>query len=264
MALHVAAGNLRSRPSRSESSLGLNRATPLGRVSMGGYYRSHLVGPRLQQVYEVASPRIRQYLRAEIGNVVDQVRDLDRVLELGCGYGRVLAEVAPYVRRTTGIDIARGNLQWATSYLRAYRNCDLALMNAVRLGFQDARFDATICVQNGVSAFGVDRSQLVAEAIRVTKEGGRILFSTYSPRFWAERLDWFRAQARAGLVGELDASQTTEGTIVCQDGLRLTTTSGEEFRALFGDLGQQAEIREIDGSSIFAEVTKRPSARRPR
>jgi len=231
---------------------------------MGGYYRKNLVGTDLQRVYELASPRIRRYLRAEIQNVVDRVRGSGRILELGCGYGRVLGEVAPHVGRAVGIDITRGNLRSAASYLGTRPNCDLALMNAVQLGFGDAQFDATICVQNGICAFGVNPSRLVAEALRVTREGGRILFSTYSPRIWPDRLEWFRSQAEAGLIGALDDSQTTEGTIVCQDGLRLPTASAEEFRALFGDHGQRAQIREIDRSSVFAEVTKRESPRQVR
>jgi len=226
---------------------------------MGGYYRKHLVGPDLQRVYALASPRIRRYLRAEIQNVIDRVRGSDRVLEMGCGYGRVLGEIAPHVGRAVGIDIARGNLRSAASYLRAHRNCDLALMNAAQLGFWDEQFDATICVQNGISAFGVNRSRLIAEAVRVTREGGRILFSTYSPRIWQDRLEWFRSQARAGLIGALDESRTKDGTIACRDGLRLPAASAQEFRALFDRQGQPAQIREIDRSSVFAEVLKRES-----
>ena len=224
---------------------------------MGGYYRDHLVGADLQRVYELASPRIRQYLRAEIEHVVTQVRGSARVLELGCGYGRVLGEIAPQVGRAVGIDISPGNLRSAESYLREHRNCDVALMDAVRLGFQDAQFDATICVQNGISAFRVDPSRLIAEAIRVTRVGGRVHFSTYSPRIWPDRLEWFRAQARDGLIGALDESQTGNGTIVCLDGLRLTTGSGEKFQALFAEHGQLAQIHEVDQSSVFADVTKR-------
>jgi len=231
---------------------------------MGGYYRKHLVGPDLQRVYALASPRIRRYLRAEIQNVIDRVRGSDRVLEMGCGYGRVLGEIAPHVGRAVGIDIARGNLRSAASYLRAHRNCDLALMNAVQLGFGDAEFDATICVQNGVAAFRVEASRLVAEALRVTREGGWVLFSTYSSRIWPDRLEWFRSQAREGLIGPLDESRTKGGTIVCQDGLRLSTASAEEFRAWFEDQGQSARIREVDQSAVFAEVTKRAPPRRSR
>ena len=223
---------------------------------MGTYYRSHILGSDLQRVYELASPRIRQYLRAEIENVIERVRGADRVLELGCGYGRVLREVAPHVGRAVGIDIAPANLRSASSYLRSLKNCDLLLMNAVQLAFADARFDLTVCVQNGISAFGVDRSKLVSEAVRVTRDGGQVLFSSYSPRIWVDRLEWFRAQAHAGLIGPVDESQSREGTIVCQDGLRLTTASGEEFRDLFAKSGQVARIREVDQSSVFAEVTR--------
>ena len=137
-------------------------------------------------------------------------------------------------------------------------------MNAVQLGFRDEAFDATICVQNGISAFGVDRPRLVAEAVRVTRAGGRILFSTYSPRIWADRLEWFRSQAREGLIGAVDESRTKEGTIVCRDGLRLSAASGDEFRALFEHQGQLAHIREVDRSSVFAEVVRRESRLHPR
>jgi len=223
---------------------------------MGTYYRRHLLGSDLQRVYDLASPRIRQYLNAEVENVVERVRGADRVLELGCGYGRVLREMAPHVGRAFGIDIAAANLRSASSYLSSLKNCDLLLMNAVRLAFADARFDATVCVQNGISAFGVDRSKLVSEAVRVTRNRGQILFSTYSPRIWADRVEWFRAQARAGLIGPVDESRSREGTIVCQDGLRLTSASGEELRDLFARSGQVARIREVDQSSVFAEVTR--------
>ena len=217
------------------------------------YYRSHLLGSELQRVYEVAAPRIRQYLRCEIQHVVDRVRGSSRLLELGCGYGRVLGEVAPSVGRAVGIDIAAGNLRLASSHLQDFTNCDLALMNAVALGFRSAQFDATICVQNGISAFGVNPSHLVQEAVRVTREGGVILFSTYSPRIWADRLEWFRSQARAGLVGPLDESQTKEGTIVCQDGLRLTTARPKSSVTCLAGSGNRHRS---------ARLTIRPSLRR--
>ena len=223
---------------------------------MGTYYRGHLFGKDLQRVYDLASARIAQYLHAELQTVVDQVHGSRRVLELGCGYGRVLKELSPHVGRAIGIDTAPASLRFASSYLRSERNCELLLMNAVEMGIGDEQFDATVCIQNGISAFGVDRSRLVSEAVRVTRVGGLVLFSTYAPEIWPDRLDWFRSQARAGLIGAIDESRTREGTIVCQDGLRLTTATREEFRDLFAGCGQSARIREIDRSSVFAEVTK--------
>ena len=79
-------------------------------------------------------------------------------------------------------------------------------------------FDLTICIQNGISAFRVDKQRLLAEAVRVTKSGGTVFFSSYSSRFWAARLEWFEIQAAHGLVGEIDYRATGDGVIICKDG----------------------------------------------
>jgi 2-polyprenyl-6-hydroxyphenyl methylase/3-demethylubiquinone-9 3-methyltransferase len=224
---------------------------------MGSYYEDRLFGSKLRQVYDIASPRIRQYLDSEARFVIENVQGARRVLELGCGYGRAMREVAPHVARMVGNDLSRGSLELARSYLRHSRNCDLVRMDASRLAFRDETFDAVFCIQNGISAFGRDRHELVEQAVRVAKEGGVVLFSSYSPRIWADRLDWFRAQSGAGLLGEIDESRTRDGTIVCKDGFRATTVSGEEFGTRFAEVGQTATIHEVDESSIFARVVKK-------
>jgi ubiquinone/menaquinone biosynthesis C-methylase UbiE len=225
-------------------------------AAVSSYYADRLFGWKLQRVYDLASPRIRQYLDAEARFVIESVKGASRVLELGCGFGRVMKELAPHVTRIVGNDISRGSLELASSHLRHVGNCDLVRMDASRLAFRDGAFDAVLCIQNGLSAFGRDRPTVVAEAARVADEGGRILFSSYSSRIWEDRLDWFRAQSREGLVGELDESQTTNGTIVCKDGFRASTVGKDEFRALFRSAGLEASIHEVDGSSVFARAVK--------
>ena len=224
---------------------------------MGRYYELHLSASRLQQVYEIASPRIRQYLRAETDHVIRRVHGATRVLELGCGYGRVLREIAPHVGRAVGNDTSRPSLVLASSYLEGIGNCDLVRMSADRLAFSEAVFDAVLCLQNGISAFGADRERLVAEAVRVAREGGVVLFSTYSPHIWPDRLDWFRTQSRAGLLGALDEGRSQDGIIVCRDGFRSEAVSGAELRTLFERVGQDAEVYEVDASSLFAQAVKK-------
>jgi ubiquinone/menaquinone biosynthesis C-methylase UbiE len=224
---------------------------------MGSYYEDRLFGSKLQQVYDLASPRIRQYLDAEARYVIENVQGMSWVLELGCGYGRALKEIAPHVTRIVGNDISRGSLEFAASYLQPFRNCDLVRMDASRLAFRDGVFDAVFCIQNGISAFGRDRQELVAEAVRVAKGGGVVLFSSYSPRIWTDRLDWFRAQSRAGLLGAIDESRTGDGTIICKDGFQARTVGGDELSGLFAELGLAATICEVDGSSVFARVVKK-------
>ena len=81
-----------------------------------------------------------------------------------------------------------------------------------------------------------------------------MLFSSYSDRFWEERLKWFEIQAEHQLIGEIDHHLTANGLIVCKDGFRATTMNAESFRSLAAFLKLTPTIIEVDGSSLFCEV----------
>ncbi len=218
------------------------------------YYRKALSAERLKRVYETAPPRIQQYLDSEIEYVLSKLSSDGIVLELGCGYGRVLGRLAARARCAVGIDTSRESLMLAREELRFAPNCRLLQMDAASLGFQGGSFDLTACVQNGISAFHVDGRQLIGEAVRVTKPGGLVLFSSYADAFWNERLAWFRLQADMGLVGEIDEASTGNGVIVCRDGFTATTVYPDGFRDLAAPFGPDVKIFEIDGSSVFCEI----------
>jgi SAM-dependent methyltransferase len=223
----------------------------------GGYYRERLSGLRLFRCYEVASERVRRYLRAEVDFVVSSVGGAGLVLELGCGYGRVMKRVSGFVGWVVGNDVSGESLDFARGYMEGCGNCSVFLMDACRMGFGSGVFDCVFCVQNGISAFGVDKGRLVGEAVRVTRDGGVVLFSSYSPKVWEDRLEWFRKQSEFGLVGEIDEDRTCDGTIVCKDGFKATTVGDDEFVELFGELGLDASIIEVDESSVFCKVVKK-------
>ena len=221
---------------------------------MGGYYSQKLSGERLRLCYEIAPPRVKQYLEAEIAFVLDKLKPTDFVLELGCGYGRVCEKLMTNAETAVGIDTSYESLRLASDLLCKSSRCHLLRMDAVELGFQDRSFDAVVCIQNGISAFRVDQRKLVAEAMRVTRPGGTVLFSSYSERFWEDRLQWFRIQAEENLVGEIDEEATGSGIIVCKDGFKATTVGPEEFIRLTEGLKVDPIITEIDNSSIFCEL----------
>jgi 2-polyprenyl-6-hydroxyphenyl methylase/3-demethylubiquinone-9 3-methyltransferase len=159
---------------------------------MCGYYTEKLAGERLRKCYEIAPPRVRQYLEAEVAHVLTRIRPNDVVLDLGCGYGRIIPQLSKKARLVIGIDSSDQSLLLGQEMLKGVENCLLLAMNAVELGFGSDLFDAVVCIQNGISAFGVNEKDLIAESIRVTKQGGIALFSTYSHRFWEDRLEWFK------------------------------------------------------------------------
>lgn len=220
-----------------------------------GYYDAKLAGERLQRVYDIASPRIGQYLEAEINHILKRIRPHDAVLELGCGYGRVTLRLAPAAGRTVGIDAAPENIAYART-LDSAAECEFSVMDALDLTFPDESFDVVVCIQNGICAFNVDQKALVKEALRVTRKGGVVLFSSYSDRFWPDRLAWFEAQSSEGLVGPIDYEACKDGFIVCTDGFRSGRMTPEDFSSLCSGLGVPCSIAEIDESAVFCEIVK--------
>jgi 2-polyprenyl-6-hydroxyphenyl methylase/3-demethylubiquinone-9 3-methyltransferase len=232
-------------------------------MNRGAYYKEKLSARKLLRCYEMAPPKITQYLNSEIQFVISKTRPSYLVLELGCGYGRVVKNLAPFAEWVVGIDISKESLELARSYLKGLGNCSVFLMDASQMAFDSCTFDSVFCIQNGISAFGVNQKCLVAESIRITKENGLLLFSSYSPKIWKARLEWFNLQSELGLIGEIDEDKTCDGTIVCRDGFKATTVSENQLVELFDEYGLKASVTEVDESSIFACARKTNTAMKP-
>ncbi len=224
---------------------------------MSSYYTGKLSAERLRRCYEIAPPRVQQYLLAEIHHVREIIMPENRVLELGCGYGRVLQALAPAAKIIAGVDISMESLEYARMDLTCSSNCHLFLMDAGALAFGDGVFDRVICIQNGISAFRIEPSRLIRESLRVLQKGGTAFFSSYTDSFWDDRLNWFRLQAEEGLVGEIDEERTGGSVIICKDGFRSTTFRREDFLRAAEALPCYIEFEEVDESSLFCELNKR-------
>ena len=223
---------------------------------MREYYSKKLSANKLKRCYDIASPRIKQYLKAEINFVLEQIHSSDTVLELGCGYGRVLRELAKQASKIVGIDTSFESLELAKEYLQDYRNIELHQMNANSLSFKEETFDAVIAIQNGISAFKVEPEVLLRESLRITKKNCKLILSSYSENFWEERLKWFILQSEEELLGEIDYEKTGNGFIVCKDGFIATTFSKNDFQNLLQKMNLKGSIQEIDLSSIFCIIRK--------
>ena len=167
------------------------------------YYDQKLSANKLKRCYEIAPLRIQQYLEAEVNHVLQKINSDDFVLELGCGYGRILPSITQKANLVVGIDTSLKSLSMAKEMTKGIHNCCLMRMDAIQLAFANKTFDVVVCIQNGISAFHVNKEYLIKESIRVTKPGGVIFFSSYSDKFWSYRLQWFQVQSNAGLIGLL-------------------------------------------------------------
>ena len=219
-------------------------------------YYDALSGERLRLCYAVAPPGVREYLDAEVRYILDSIRPGATVLELGCGYGRVLAGLAPVPAHLFGIDLSLASLTLARRHLRRSSAVGgVAQANALVLPFPPASFDLVCCPQNGISAFHVDPRSVVRAALGVTKPGGRVQLFSYAEEFWPQRLAWFRIQAAHGLIGTINETASGKGTIVCDDGFTATTVTPEGFSDLTRDLGASIHISVLRHSSLVCDIT---------
>jgi ubiquinone/menaquinone biosynthesis C-methylase UbiE len=116
-----------------------------------------------------------------------------RVLEVGCGTGRWLADLEPVTYQLYGLDLSTGMLQ------RAHGRSDglfLVRGQAERLAFANAAFDLVYCV-NALHHFDRPRA-FVAEARRLLRPGGRLAVIGMDPRCYRGR--WYAYRYFAGVL----------------------------------------------------------------
>ncbi|HEX6869733.1 MAG TPA: class I SAM-dependent methyltransferase [Micromonosporaceae bacterium] len=103
-------------------------------------------------------------------------------LEVAIGTGRNLAHYPPEVD-LTGVDISPGMLAVAQRRARELgRPVLLREAAAEALPFPDASFDSVVCTLSVCSV--ADRSEAIAEMIRVLRPGGRLLLLDHLERRW--------------------------------------------------------------------------------
>ena len=136
--------------------------------------------------YEEIAPTYNQrYVANPLPQVAATLRALvqdlgpERILEVGCGTGRWLAELGRAGHAVFGLDLSRAMLSQARSQLKPGAS-DLACGRALRLPFPGRTFDLVYCV-NALHHFGGPRA-FVAEARRLLRPGGALAVVGMDPR----------------------------------------------------------------------------------
>lgn len=112
----------------------------------------------------------------------------DRVLELGCGVGRIGRDLAPQVAHWEGADISANMLGVARERLADCANVGLTELTRTSLApLADASFDKAYCVAVFIHMDKEDFYIYLEELARVLKPGGLLYFDTWnlaSPVGW--------------------------------------------------------------------------------
>jgi ubiquinone/menaquinone biosynthesis C-methylase UbiE len=134
------------------------------------------IADRAEVVWTWDSPagRYRARRRAELFIERCQLAPGRRALELGCGTGVFLEQVARSGADLTGLDLSPDLLERTRARLAGVANVTLECGNAEQTPFADATFDA---IYGSSILHHLDLEHAVTEAARILRPGGRIAFA---------------------------------------------------------------------------------------
>lgn len=128
------------------------------------------VGEASEQELEQSAEATLKELRDTVG-----ILETDKVLEVGCGIGRMGRAMARSCGHWTGSDVAAPMLAIAAERLRDLSNVDLIATSGYDLDvFEDAVFDLIYCTAVFMHLEMWDRFRYIADARRVLKPNGRL------------------------------------------------------------------------------------------
>lgn len=138
---------------------------------------------RIAHLYDLDMARNMRH--DDVGFYASAVGGFGRVLEMGCGNGRILLELVARGLDAVGVDRSQPMLAHLQRKASVHGLCPMvARMDVRRLGFADAQFGAVLCPYSLITYMveDADARDLVHEARRLLRPGGRFVIDAFVPR----------------------------------------------------------------------------------
>ena len=175
----------------------------------------------------------------------------DRVLELGCGVGRIGHLLAPQIAHWEGADISANMLKVARERLSAHANVGFTeLVRTSLTPLPDASFDKAYCVAVFIHMDKEDFYLYLEELARVVKPGGLIYFDTWN---LVSRVGWRRYALEAAQYRDADFSAR-------KDVARNQFSTPDEVRAFLEHAGFETLLMLSDSPWVQAVAKRKGTA----
>lgn len=125
-----------------------------------------------------------EYFEKENNYLKELVDKNSKVLDVGCGNGRTMKFLSPFVREIVGIDYDENMIKEAEKNLAANKNVKLLLEDFFRTNFKD-KFDLTFASYNLLGSSEILENQkevFINKMVDNTNPGGHTVFSVWSDK----------------------------------------------------------------------------------
>jgi len=192
---------------------------------------------------------IREFIESEIAYLSENVKATQVILEVGCGYGRLLEIIGGNANLAVGLDFSWSLLKRAKSDLANIQSVLLALALAQQIPFKDGSFNCALCVNATFGNMPGLELAVLAEMKRTLKPGGKIILSVFSENAREAQIENYQ---RLGLKIEKEDSIS----IQTREGLFSRRFSKNDLRKLFERIGLACEITRLCPISYLATAIR--------
>ncbi len=209
------------------------------------WFEKHGQSNFLDVCYAAAPARIQAALAAELEFVRAALRGSGRVLEIGCGDGRLLESLRDLGREWVGLDLMESYLRFARTSRQVAAGTGFTAGRAGQLPFADGSFDAVLCAQNTFGLLGEEKLPTMREAARVARAGGKVVFVVYSEFSVVPRIEWYTQMRQQGMMAPLDWARSGPELLLTEDGHASECFRRERLEALFAEAGLAARLERV-------------------
>ena len=203
-----------------------------------------------ERMIDKKSPElIQEFLDGEIEFINKHIKNNSSILEIGCGYGRLLQILAKNSKKVIGIDFSKNMVNLSKNNLGNHQNVIIELMDANKLSFKDNSFDYVVCLDNSFGNMPKIEQEVINEMKRVCKIGGEIIISVFSDNAKNTQMENYQRIGLTNIKDDGQAIQTTEG-------LYSRRFSDLELKELFNGASLKCKIIKICPINYVAYATK--------
>lgn len=164
---------------------------------------------RIAQQFGRAAKRYDDMAKVQLDIAIDAMQclptDMDQVLDIGCGTGRVTRLLAKRSQSVLGVDLAPGMIELATETHVDTKNMSFAVGDAENLPFDSLHFDV---VFSSMALQWCDPiTPSFSEIYRVLKPGGKAILAMLSAGSMAELDHAWRQVGEQGRVNQFMSHQ---------------------------------------------------------